>query len=548
MSSVTVHVALLSGEQTTIVLPWLATIEELRQMAQEEVSKSLGKLVSSSGAVLLPSDTLQQAGVQAYDVITAVVRDVVIAATKHAFAAILSSGTVVAWGARHAGGDCSAVQHQLQNVQQIQSSAFAFAVYDAGWGFAAIKAGGRVVFWGLTGDGEQSTGLDIIDFFQAGGNYWAAATKDGHLALSFESVSGHGCMLVPDGAGAAGMMRLDTAIAVVQPDGTVRLWGDSRACEWGRPKKPSKQIPRVKPLAKTARANAKSVVKRQKVSPRHSLVFRTHLHVLWHLGKTGLPEEEAAVAAAHAEAACHFALSAVGDHADRHELDCEEESWMGFCKAHYVIRFSSEPCAVPAGGAPPRAALRVAAFGSASESLQDRVHGCPLQTGGRLWVSELLLARELLARPLAGQVVLELGCGVGVAGIAAASRAAGCILTDVEPGVLEAAALNLRYTGGPACAGKVELLDLRNLEAVSCLALACRATVVIAADLIYGAVSQEEVARAVRAALPHGGSALLLMPQHYRPGMEKDGFGQALVSAGMETVSALRLQGRGFWV
>ena len=341
MSSVTVHVALLSGEQTTIVLPWLATIEELRQMAQEEVSKSLGKLVSSSGAVLLPSDTLQQAGVQAYDVITAVVRDVVIAATKHAFAAILSSGTVVAWGARHAGGDCSAVQHQLQNVQQIQSSAFAFAalladgsvvtwgrqdsggdssmvqaqlhsvcqiqanlrafaaikadgsvvtwgdpwsggdcgavrdqlhdvqqiqatngafaairtgrqvvtwgqrtfggdsskvrnslqdilqVYDAGWGFAAIKAGGRVVFWGLTGDGEQSTGLDIIDFFQAGGNYWAAATKDGHLALSFESVSGHGCMLVPDGAGAAGMMRLDTAIAVVQPDGTVRLWGHS---------------------------------------------------------------------------------------------------------------------------------------------------------------------------------------------------------------------------------------------------------------------------------------------------------------------------------
>ena len=81
--------------------------------------------------------------------------------------------------------DSSKVRNSLQDVPQ---------VYNAGWGFAAIKAGGRVVFWGLTGDdlGEQPTGLDSIDFFQAGGKYWAAATKDGHLALSFESVSGHG--------------------------------------------------------------------------------------------------------------------------------------------------------------------------------------------------------------------------------------------------------------------------------------------------------------------------------------------------------------------
>ncbi|CAE7361094.1 unnamed protein product [Symbiodinium natans] len=144
MSSVAVHVALLSGEQATIVLPWLATIEELRQMAQKEVSKSLGKLVSSSGAILLSSDTLRQAGVQANDVITAVVQDVVIAATLHAFAAIRSSGTVVAWGDAGAGGECSAVQHQLQNVQQIQSSAFAFA---------ALRADGSAVTWGRRDSG-----------------------------------------------------------------------------------------------------------------------------------------------------------------------------------------------------------------------------------------------------------------------------------------------------------------------------------------------------------------------------------------------------------
>ncbi|CAE7776978.1 unnamed protein product, partial [Symbiodinium sp. KB8] len=266
-------------------------------------------------------------------------------------------------------------------------------------------------------------------------------------------------------------------------------------------------------------------------------VFRNHLHLLWYLGKTGLPQEEAAVAAAHAEAACHFSLAAVGDRPDRHELDREDDSWMGFCGAHYVIRFSPEPCAVPAGGAPPPAVLRVAAYGCLGDAVQDAVHSRSLQTGGRLWSSELLLARELLGYPLAGQVVLELGCGVGIAGITAASFASGCILTDVEPTVLEAAALNLRYTGGAASNGRVELLDFRNVEAVHSLALSCGVTVVIAADILYGAVSQQEVAQAVRASLPNGGSALLLMPVHYRPGMDKDSLGQALLAAGLETLS-----------
>ena len=60
-----------------------------------------------------------------------------------AFAAILGDGSVVAWGDANYGGDSSAVQHQLTNVQQIQASyrAFAAILEDksvAAWGRAAL--------------------------------------------------------------------------------------------------------------------------------------------------------------------------------------------------------------------------------------------------------------------------------------------------------------------------------------------------------------------------------------------------------------------------
>ena len=56
-----------------------------------------------------------------------------------AFAAILGDGSVVTWGNADCGGDSSAVQEQLKNVQQIQASDGAFA---------AILGDGSVVTWG----------------------------------------------------------------------------------------------------------------------------------------------------------------------------------------------------------------------------------------------------------------------------------------------------------------------------------------------------------------------------------------------------------------
>ena len=59
-------------------------------------------------------------------------------------------GSVVTWGDEDYGGDSSAVQEQLQDVQQIQAS------YRA---FAAIRGDGSVVTWGASGHGGDSSAV-----------------------------------------------------------------------------------------------------------------------------------------------------------------------------------------------------------------------------------------------------------------------------------------------------------------------------------------------------------------------------------------------------
>jgi hypothetical protein len=74
-----------------------------------------------------------------------------IQATEGAFAATLADGSVVAWGDPECGGDCSAVQDQLKNVQHIQ------ATYGA---FAASLADGSVVAWGNQEKGGDCSGIE----------------------------------------------------------------------------------------------------------------------------------------------------------------------------------------------------------------------------------------------------------------------------------------------------------------------------------------------------------------------------------------------------
>ena len=64
----------------------------------------------------------------------------------------------MSWGAADEGGDSSAVQEQLKNVQQVQSTQRAFA---------AILENGSVVSWGCADEGgDRSAVQDLFDLAQ----------------------------------------------------------------------------------------------------------------------------------------------------------------------------------------------------------------------------------------------------------------------------------------------------------------------------------------------------------------------------------------------
>ena len=97
-----------------------------------------------------------------------------IQASQAAFAAILDNGSVVAWGHAGWGGDSSAVQGQLDNVQQIQASERAFA---------AILGDGSVVTWGHADFGGDSSAVQAhfksVQQIQASRRAFAAILDDG---------------------------------------------------------------------------------------------------------------------------------------------------------------------------------------------------------------------------------------------------------------------------------------------------------------------------------------------------------------------------------
>ncbi|WP_219927935.1 Ig-like domain-containing protein, partial [Aeromonas sp. HMWF014] len=72
---------------------------------------------------------------------------------RYAFAALKPDGTVVTWGDETNGGDSSAVEGKLTNVQTIFSSI-------RGSAFAALKQDGTVVTWGSANDGGDSRDVE----------------------------------------------------------------------------------------------------------------------------------------------------------------------------------------------------------------------------------------------------------------------------------------------------------------------------------------------------------------------------------------------------
>ncbi|CAE7743796.1 FTSH1 [Symbiodinium necroappetens] len=143
---ISVDVYLMSGKMVSLEVEGEASVNTLRLRAQSALGVGNGRLLNSFGRLLPERATIAEAKLQSGDVLTLRITQVLLAASKRlvfvheaAFAKILGDGSVVTWGDSECGGDSSAVQDRLKDVQQIQAS---------GHAFAAILENGSVVTWG----------------------------------------------------------------------------------------------------------------------------------------------------------------------------------------------------------------------------------------------------------------------------------------------------------------------------------------------------------------------------------------------------------------
>jgi len=143
----------------------------------------------------------------------------------------------------------------------------------------------------------------------------------------------------------------------------------------------------------------------------------------------------------------------------------------------------------------------------------------------RPWPSGVVLA-SLIAGELAdrvrGRAVIELGCGRGAAGIAAARVGADVTLSDGEPEALEVAAENAAASGVRV---RLVALDWDRVPD----ALVGRFDVVLGTDIAYDRTKLTPLAGAIEALLAPGGEAWIADPARLAAAMLLD----ALAGAGL---------------
>lgn len=123
-----------------------------------------------------------------------------------------------------------------------------------------------------------------------------------------------------------------------------------------------------------------------------------------------------------------------------------------------------------------------------------------------LWAASVGLATHICREPdLDGKRVLEIGCGLGLAGIAAARAGAEVLLTDVDPQAVTFAAHNARRNG----CGNVRVMRMSwhfpTLEGAF--------DRILGSDVIYDPDHFGAIARLIEQALAPGGRAVLAEPQ-----------------------------------
>ena len=221
--TIAVKVGLLSGKTATVKVGFDEDVETLQDRAQTALGVGKGRLVDSFGSVLDAHAPIKNSNLKNGDSLTLHISPVQVCGTAYAFATVLGDGSVVTWGLAGRGGDSSAVQEQLRNVQQIQATSTAFA---------AILGDGRVVTWGDTLYGGDSSAvqdqLKNVQQIQATHHAFAAILRDGSVVTWGDSSQGGDCSAVQDQLKNVQQIRAsDGAFAAILSNGSVVTWGDA---------------------------------------------------------------------------------------------------------------------------------------------------------------------------------------------------------------------------------------------------------------------------------------------------------------------------------
>jgi predicted nicotinamide N-methyase len=125
-----------------------------------------------------------------------------------------------------------------------------------------------------------------------------------------------------------------------------------------------------------------------------------------------------------------------------------------------------------------------------------------------LWPSARVLAERLARRPLAGLLVVELGCGLGLPAIAAALGGARVLATDWYPEALAFVRANAEEAGAD-----VETMVVDWREPPPGLLRRAPADLIVGADLLYEERNGPTLAALLPRLLPPGGEALVADPR-----------------------------------
>ena len=221
-----INVALPSGRSENLSVLQSSKVGDLRVLAQKSFEQGFLKLVTSEGHVLNdPTESLQTAGLQDGDHITAISLQARLAATASAFALwCCGCDKIVTWGSAYHGGDSSRVQEKLKGVQQVQTT------WNA---FAAILSDGSVVTWGDPQCGGDNSAVEHqlkgVQQVRATAYAFSAILADGSVVAWGDRADGGDCSAVQHQLqNVQRLQATNSAFAAILADGSVVTWGDPK--------------------------------------------------------------------------------------------------------------------------------------------------------------------------------------------------------------------------------------------------------------------------------------------------------------------------------